>query len=79
MAKNTSILLGEHFEAFISQQVETGAYASASEVVREALRNMESQKRKEEGLLAALDAGLASPRAMPGTFKRIRAKHGISE
>lgn len=74
MAKNTSIVLGEHFEAFIAEQLEGGQYANASEVVREALRYLEAQKTKEKALLDALDAGLASKRAKPGVFARVRAK-----
>lgn len=34
MPKNTSITLGEHFDEFISHQVDVGRYASVSEVVR---------------------------------------------
>ena len=34
----SSYALGEHFETFVRKQVETGRYASASEVVRDALR-----------------------------------------
>jgi antitoxin ParD1/3/4 len=74
MAKNTSVILGDHFEAFIAEQLEGGQYANASEVVREALRYMETQKKKEKALLEALDAGLASKRAKPGVFARARAK-----
>jgi antitoxin ParD1/3/4 len=74
MAKNTSVVLGEHFETFIRQQLDTGAYTNASEVVREALRHLEVQKQKEQQLFAALDAGVASKRAEPGTFARLRAK-----
>ena len=74
MAKNTSVVLGEHCEGFIRQQLDSGAYTNTSEMVREALRNLEVQKQKEQVLLAALDAGLQSKRAAPGTFARLRAK-----
>lgn len=73
MARNTSVVLGDHFEAFIAEQLDSGQYTNASEVVREALRYMEAQKKKEKALLAALDVGLASKRAKPGVFARVRA------
>ena len=38
MSKNTSIALGEHWQAFIEKQVSSGRYGSASEVIRNALR-----------------------------------------
>ena len=44
MAKNTSILLGDYFDNFISQQVKTGKSSSASEVVRTALRMFEHKE-----------------------------------
>ena len=34
----SSFTLGTHFEGFIRQQVNTGRYASASEVIRDSLR-----------------------------------------
>ena len=57
MAKNTSITLGEHFESFIAQQVAEGRYASASEVVRAALRQFEDTENKVATLRRLLDEG----------------------
>jgi len=57
MAKNTSILLGDHFEDFISRQVRKGKYASASEVVRAALRVFEFEESKKSALIDELKKG----------------------
>jgi antitoxin ParD1/3/4 len=57
MARNTSILLGEHFENFISTEVSSGRYSSASEVVRTALRLLETEEQKKDALIKALVAG----------------------
>ena len=46
MAKNTSILLGDYFDKFIHQQVQSGKFSSASEVVRAALRVFEFEEAK---------------------------------
>lgn len=75
MAKNTSFVLSEELDSFIREQVEGGAYSSASEVVREALERFADEKHKEAVLLAALDRGLASGRAKPGVFARVRKRH----
>lgn len=57
MAKNTSILIGEYFEKFISNEVSSGKYGSASEVVRTALRMLEAEEEKKSVLLKALVQG----------------------
>jgi len=57
MAKNTSITLGDHFDGFISGQVESGRFSSASEVVRAALRMLENAETKLETLRKMLDEG----------------------
>ncbi len=61
MGKNTSISLGDHFEAYARRKVESGEYSSTSEVIREALRLHEERAEFKSVLLEALDKGLASP------------------
>ena len=46
----TSLSLGEHWEVFIKNEIASGRYGSASEVVRDALRTMEERKSKLEAL-----------------------------
>lgn len=57
MAKNTSITLGEHFDDFIAQQLDTGRYGSASEVVRAGLRMLEDTESKLDTLRRLLEEG----------------------
>ena len=57
MARNTSILLGEHFEEFISSKIASGKYNSASEVIRTALRLLETEEMKIKDLNKALSQG----------------------
>jgi len=57
MARNTSILLGEHFEEFISNEVSSGKYSSASEVIRTALRLLEAEEINKLSLNNALVQG----------------------
>lgn len=63
MAKNTSITLGEHFDSFISSQIQSGRYGSASEVIRSALRLLETQETKmntlRQLLVEAEESGMA--------------------
>ena len=44
----TSLSLGEHWEVFIKNEIASGRYGSASEVVWDALRGMEERKSKRE-------------------------------
>lgn len=79
MARNTSFSLGDVFDSFLTEQVESGEYGSATEVVREALRDMMEQKKKQAWLDAALDKGLESGPSISGAdaFAKLRAKHGL--
>lgn len=49
--------LSEHWEVFIKNEVKSGRYGSASEVVRDALRMMEERKAKLTALRTHLAQG----------------------
>jgi antitoxin ParD1/3/4 len=53
----TSLSLGEHWEVFIKNEIASGRYGSASEVVRDALRHMEERNSKLEALQLHLAEG----------------------
>ena len=57
MQHGNSVLLGEHFEKFISNEVSSGRYNSADEVIRTALRLLEAEETKKEYLNDALLQG----------------------
>lgn len=59
----TSLSLGEHWEVFIRNEVSSGRYGSASEVVRDALRAMEERKSKIEALRTHLAQGAEQARS----------------
>ena len=71
----TSLSLGEHWEVFIKNEVASGRYGSASEVIRDALRHMEERNSK----LAALRAHLAEgeERARKGEFVKDYSLEGL--
>jgi antitoxin ParD1/3/4 len=74
MAKNTSISLGDHFEGFIDQQIESGRYGSASEVIRASLRLLEEREQKIEGLRKALLDGERSGDVGELDMKKVKTK-----
>ena len=57
MGKNTLISLGDYFEDFINEEVKSGRYNSAEEVIQSALRLLEREERKELELIKALEIG----------------------
>lgn len=60
MGRNTSISLGDHFEAFIDSKVSAGRFKNASEVIRAGLRLLEDEEAKVIGLKNAINEGLES-------------------
>lgn len=74
----SSYTLGDHFESFVRGLVESGRYASASEVMRDGLRLVEERERLREAKLQALrrsiQEGLESGPAAPLDMAEVRAK-----
>lgn len=78
----SSYSLGEHFEQFVQDQLGTGQYALASEVIRDALRLLEDHKQvqrvKLEVLRSEIQKGIDSGGSRPAeeVFAAIRARIG---
>jgi len=68
MGKNTSFSLDEHYSAFIEEEVASGRYRSASDVVRTALRLLEDRETRLRALRHALVAGERSGESTPFDF-----------
>ena len=60
MSKNTSISLGQYFDAFVQKQLAQGRYKNASEVIRAALRLLENEENKANFLRKAIQEGIDS-------------------
>jgi antitoxin ParD1/3/4 len=70
----TSFTLGEHWEKFLKAQVESGRYATASEVLRASLRLLENREAHLEALRTALIDGENSGGFEPFDGDEILAK-----
>lgn len=76
----SSYSLGSHFEAFVQDQLASGRYNNASEVLRDALRLLEDRNRKLAALDFAIERGHADVLAGRGrpaaeVFDRLEAKY----
>jgi antitoxin ParD1/3/4 len=74
----SSYSIGEHYEAFVRQLVESGRYASASEVMRDSLRLLEEQQQlyqlRLEALRKEIEIGDQSGDAGPWDVEDIKAE-----
>lgn len=73
----TSVALGDHFEEFVREQLESGRFNNASEVVRAGLRLLEDEQKLRElrhrELKAAIREGVGSEDA--GTVEEVVARN----
>jgi len=63
MQKNTSVTLGDHFDKFITKQINFGNYGSVSETIRAGLRLLEERELKLAELRRSLVEGEKSGKA----------------
>lgn len=80
MAKNTSFILGAHFDSFVAEQVSSGRYSNAADVIRSGLRLLEERESKLEALRAALlegeRGGVAGPLDVAKIKRQARKQAG---
>lgn len=74
MSKNTSIILKGRLNDFIEAQVQTGHYASASDVIRAGLRLLEEREVRIQHLRGEIQKGLDSGIARDFNMKSFLAE-----
>ena len=77
-----NVSLTPRLDGFVDQQVSSGRYRSASEVIREGLRLLETRENQTALIQAALDEGLSSDlidgkKSMQKLRQKLNAKHGV--
>ncbi len=74
----TTVALGAHFETFIKEQMASGRYNNASEVVREGLRLLQDQEElrrlKLDVLRSEIQRGLQSGAGQPLDMAEVKAE-----
>lgn len=77
----TSVALCSHFETFVREQLQSGRFNNASEVVRAGLRLLEEHEQRHQAELQALRADIAAgkasgaPKPADEGFARLEAKY----
>ncbi len=80
MARTTSITIGTQLDEFVNELIESGRYGSTSEVVRSALRLLETQECQLNMLRNAVsdgDASGVSDLSLRDIASQVKQKHGL--
>lgn len=72
----TSVALGSHFETFVREQLQSGRFNNASEVVRAGLRLLEEHEQRLQAELQALRAASRPARPVARPSLPTRGSHG---
>ncbi len=68
MPRDISVVLGDHFTAFIDRAVASGRYSSTGDVVRAGLRMLQAEEERLDALRAEVDRGEESGPPEPFDF-----------
>lgn len=74
MGRNTSVILGEHFDQFMKSEIQKGRYGSASEMIRAGLRILEEESNKIRLINEALVVGEESGEPLAFDNKAFKEK-----
>ena len=79
MPRNTSFVLSDHFNDFIARAVESGRYASTSDVLRAGLRILEQEEQRLDRLRAEIikgeESGFTEDFDFDNFLSEMNAKH----
>ncbi len=79
MNKNTSIILGNHFDSFVQNSISKGRYKNVSEVIRAGLRLLEEEENKlialKKAIQDGMDSGIAEDFDPQAHLESLKAKH----
>ena len=80
MPRTTSVTIGSQLDDFVGKLIESGRYGSTSEVVRSAVRLLESQESQVTALRNAIEAGERSGESslsLRDIANQVKQKHNV--
>lgn len=82
MSKNTSISLGNYFDEFVKNRLQTGRFKNVSEVIRAGLRLLEEEENKilaiKQSIEEGVDSGIAIDFNSKNHLKELKSKRNIN-